>query len=373
MRNFSREAKRCIVSVYHEDEIVDAHELELPAGAEKSETYRIALRDPGLLRAQLDVDDDLAADNVAYAFATAAAPATVLLVSAGNLFLEQGLLSLPGVQVHKTASLSAADAPEAYRDYDVVVFDRVAPAVAPRAGAIMVIGQSAGPETAVLGESMEGPSIATWEEQHPALRYVNLSAVQISKARALRPSAAAEVLARADGKAVIVAREAPGQRALCFGWDFLDSDLPLRVVFPVLLSDSIRWLSEGDRSGAPIRTRPGSVLRFAAPPDVTKADLVLPDGSRRELPVVDGRITVAEADRVGVYRLSAGDRSWRWAADLRSAEESALAPAEELHLGGRIVRAGAGPPKVEQHLWPLLAGIALLALLGEWHLYHRRY
>ena len=34
---------------------------------------------------------------------------------------------------------------------------------------------------------------------------------------------------------------------------------------------------------------------------------------------------------------------------------------------------GAGPPKVEQHLWPLLVVIALFVLLFEWHVYHRRY
>jgi hypothetical protein len=31
------------------------------------------------------------------------------------------------------------------------------------------------------------------------------------------------------------------------------------------------------------------------------------------------------------------------------------------------------PPRVENHLWPYIVLAALLILLVEWHLYHRRY
>jgi hypothetical protein len=59
--------------------------------------------------------------------------------------------------------------------------------------------------------------------------------------------------------------------------------------------------------------------------------------------------------------------------DLRDAEESDLSPAAELRMGERAVQANTGPPKVEQHLWPLLAALALAVLVVEWHVYHRRY
>ena len=160
---------------------------------------------------------------------------------------------------------------------------------------------------------------------------------------------------------------------LAFGWDFLDSDLPLRVGFPVLLSNCIGWLAEVQGGEKPITIRPGTTLRFNAPPEVTKAEAILPGGERRQVPVLDGQVAFADTERVGVYRLAAGDRRWRWAADLRNADESNLLPAQELKLGQRKVEAGVGPPKVEHHLWPYLILFALAVLLGEWHLYHRRY
>ncbi len=372
IHNYSPEAKHVILSIAHEGDLFHAAELDLPPGESRTETYRLSLEKPGLLKAELEVEDDLASDNVCYAFAEPTSALSVLLVSPGNLFLEQALLVLPGIDVFKTSTLSAAEAEAAYRDYDLVIFDRATVPKPPDSGAVMLVG--AGLEAAAaLGPEVPSPSITSWEDQHPALRYVNLSAVQLAKARRLSPGPGAVVLARAGEAPVVVAREAPGLRVISFGWDFLDSDLPLRVGFPVLLRNTVQWLSETAGRAPTARVRPGTILYFPAPPEVAQAEVVLPDARTAPLEAVDGQLTFADSSQVGAYELKAGDHSWRWAVDLRSAEESDLTPAEELRLGERQVRAGVGPPKVEQHLWPLLAGLALLVLFGEWHLYHRRY
>jgi Ca-activated chloride channel family protein len=373
LHSFAPEPKHAILSIYHEDDLLDAHELDLPPGQSLTQTYKLLLTEPGLLRAELEVDDDLAADNVAYAFARPASATSVLLVTPGNLFLEQALLVLPDLEAHKLASLSAEAADGAYRDYDVVIFDRVPVPKPPTSGAVMVIAGDPGRQAASLGSELNLPRVTRWEENHPVLRYVNLGAVEIARARALTPAAGAQVLARAGDDPLVVAQEGPGTRLLAFGWNFLDSDLPLRVGFPVLLSNSINWLAQSADSAPAMRVRPGAVLDFPAPPEADRAEVILPDGRRTRISVRDGQVTFADTGRVGPYRLQAADREWRFAVDLRSAAESDLSPADELKLGAKTVQAGTGPPKVEQHLWPLLALLGLAILLGEWHLYHRRY
>ncbi|GAG00715.1 unnamed protein product [marine sediment metagenome] len=139
------------------------------------------------------------------------------------------------------------------------------------------------------------------------------------------------------------------------------------------MSNAIRWLAEAGGGAKLMTVRPGTMLRFAAPPEAQTAQVVLPDGRRQSLAAADGEVAFTEADRVGVYSLSAGERQWRFAVDLRSAEESDLTPRDELQLGERKVVAEAGAPKVRQHLWPYLALLALAVLMAEWHLYHRRY
>ena len=86
-----------------------------------------------------------------------------------------------------------------------------------------------------------------------------------------------------------------------------------------------------------------------------------------------GEVVFTGAQQVGVYQFTAGDREYRYALDLRDADESNLQPQDELKIGSRQVQAGVGRPRVERHLWPYLALLALAVLLFEWHLYHRRY
>ena len=371
--NYAPDTKRAVLSIYHEDDLLDAQQIDIPSGQDLTRTYRLRLDQPGLLRAHLDVEDDLSTDNVAYAFASPASATSVLLVTPGNLFLEQALLVLPDVEVYKAASLSPEDADAAYRDHDVIIFDRVAAPKPPASGAAMVIAESPGPLVASLGPELDAPTITRWDEQHPVLKYVNLGAIQIASAKTLTPAPGAVVLARSGDSPLIVARDDPDARILALAWNFLDSDFPLRVGFPVLLGNSIRWLSQTGALAPSKRVGPGDVLQFSLPPDASHADVSLPDGRRLRLQPHDGLVTFTETQQVGPYRMLAGDRQWRWAVDLRSPAESDLSPASELKLGPKTVPAGVGPPKVELHLWPLLTLLALALLLGEWHLYHRRY
>ncbi len=373
LQNYSTERKHCLLSISHEDNLIHVVELDLAPGESRSENYQLAVAKPGLLKAEIEVEDDLTSDNICYTFAGATAALKVLLVTPGNLFLEQALLVQPEVEVFKAVSLSATEAEAAYRDYNLVIFDRVSPPARPTSGAVAIIAATSN-FCATLGPEIVSPAITSWEDQHRALRYVNLSAIQIAQGRALNPAPGSVVLARAGDKPIIIANESPGQRALSFGWNFLDSDLPLRVGFPVLVSNMVQWLARPNgRGAATMRVRPGAIVSFPAPAEASRGKLILPDGRAEQVSVADGKLTAPASDQVGVYRLEADGRNWNWAVDLRSPEESDLTPAAELMVGSRQVRAGTGPPKVERHLWPLLASLALLLLLGEWHLYHRRY
>ncbi len=387
LHNYAPTRKQCVLSIYHEDELIDARRIELEAGAGKVETYAAAIAQAGLLRAELEADDDLAADNVAYALVTPPAARSILLVGPGNLFLLQALLVLPEVEVFETESLSEQQAEQAYEKYDVVIFDRTPIPAPPQRGAVMAVAASGWLELASPGEKVETPTISRWDKQHPALRYVNLSAVQIAQAYALGPGPDAVALAHAGGAVatgtarsraageapMIVAYEQPEVRGLALGWNLMDSDLPLRVGFPVLLSNAIRWLGEVG-GGQQVRVvRPGETLSISAPPEAAHAEVLLPDGGRSRLDVVGGQIIFAHADRVGVYRMTVGEQRRRWAVDLRDPHESDLAPRRELKLGAHRVETGVRELRAERHFWPYLALLALLALVAEWHLFHRRY
>ena len=372
LHNYGVGPQQSTLCIYQEQQLVDARTVTVAANSDHIENCSLALPQGGLLRAQLEVKDDLAADNVAYASAESGAALSVLLATPGNLFLEQALLVVPGVKLYRVGQLDAAQAAAAFDKYDVVILDRVPAPPLPVSGAVMLVACPDMQQPAALAESLATPAVTRWEMQHPALRHVNLSAAQLSRATALAAAPGARTLAWAGERPVVVALDNPGLRALAFGWNFLDSDLPLRVGFPVLLRNCVEWLAEGrGRKGLTVRT--GGILRLPTPVNAASATESLPDGGRLQARVVGGEVTLANVDRVGEYSLAvSGQPCRRWAADLCDREESNLTPRDAIQLGARRIASNSALARAERPLWPYLALLALALLLGEWHLYHRR-
>ncbi len=372
LHNYCADAREVELAVYLDDAVLDARRITMPAAQDHVEAWEAAGVTAGLLRAEIALEDDLAADNVAYARAGAGGAGSVLLVGPGNLFLEQALLIQPDVTVMRAESLTAAQAEEAYAQYDLVVFDRTPVPVPPTEGAVLLVDAGGWAGLASRTEAVEQPRIGSWQEDHPALRHVNLAAAGIARAHVLAPGPGGVVLAQAEGKPLVVALEQEGLRAVALGWDLLDSDLPLRVGFPVLVRNLTRWLGEVRGAEETRLLRPGTTVRYAVAPEVERATLELPGGERRRLPVSGGEVTCAEADRVGLYRLTAGEQEFLFAMDLRDAAESDLAPRAELTVGERQVASSERELRTERHLWPWLAVLAIIALTAEWYFYHRR-
>jgi Ca-activated chloride channel homolog len=372
LQSTAAEPRETVLSLYNDDQLLRAERVTLRAGESRVLTYEARLPTPGLMRAEVDLKDDLAADNVAYAAADAGATTSVLLVTPGNLFLEQGLLVLPGVSLYKGAGLPGDDPMAALSRYDVVVLDRVPLPATPLTGGVLLLGALGPGAPATGGAALDGPTISRWDQTHPVLAHLNLASIQMARAQALQPVAGARPLASVGEAPVIVARETAGARVVACGFSVLDTDWPLRVGFPVFLSNAVSWLAESGRRTGVSTVRPGQVLRAQLPADVTEAELTLPGGERRTVAAAGGVVSFSGTDRVGVYRLNGGGVSRRWAVDLRDPAESDLTPRHDVRLGEREVASAAAAPRHEQHLWPWLAVVALGLLLGEWHLYHRR-
>jgi hypothetical protein len=373
MQNYSEEAKAGELAFYQGDRLLDVHRIELKAQENRIVTFEINLPANELVRAELQVEDVLASDNQAFAFPDAAGGRSVLLVTKGNLFLEQALTVQPDVSVYRTASLGAEEAVEAYSKYDVVIFDGVAAPSIPPQGGVLFVNTPAADSTAGFGEALSRPTIARWERDHPVMRYVDFANVAIESAQALVPVTGAEPLAWVGEAPVVVALDRPQQRQVVLGWDFLNTDMPLHISFPVLLSNLTEWLS-GARPGVQQSVvRPGDPLRFQFQGEQTVAQVRLPGRATEKVDFVDGLGTFGGTFTVGEYAVEAGKRRWQWAVDMRDSQESDLTPREEIKVGSAQISGAQGPPRVESHLWPYLVLLALLVLLGEWHLYHRRY
>ncbi|OLC39172.1 MAG: hypothetical protein AUH81_02665 [Candidatus Rokubacteria bacterium 13_1_40CM_4_69_5] len=321
----------------------------------------------GTVKASIDLRDDLATDNVAYAVLPPPRKIQVLLVSPGNLFLEKVLRTDPHVALE-------VQMPEQYQggmgEADVVVLDSVTP---PRVGAGRFIFVNTVPPDVPLEAlgRIERPVIMDWDRTHPVMRHVEFAKVVIEDALRVRPLAAGRPLVEAVGGPLIYALEEPDRKAIFFGFDLFKTDFPLRVAFPLILSNGLRWLHPAGLDQSSLQLAAGQPILLPVAHGVTEVTVTTPGGRRVKANVTRGVVSFTETDEVGVYTLGTARGEMRVAVNLADAEESNIAPRPLPAAPGRDPEA-ATPIPIQRELWQLFVLIAVILLAIEGVLYVRR-
>jgi len=357
-----------------------AFDLELPSAA----VIEARLRAP-----EGGAPDAFDRDDRGWAVVPDARRLRVALVTRGNLFLREGLASLPieRVEVFEPEGFAdLLDAQAAMPDrFDAVVLDgwlpprdEASPTGLPPGRWLVFDAVPTGPGG--LADLGEGPAaeIIDWSRDHPIVRQLTLAGVAMFSSRLVEApeDGSATVLATSDRGPAIVALEGVRTRAVVVPWNVQESNWPLRPSFVVFLGQALRSLSDtdGETADAP---RPGAThaVRLDTPADSVRVRT--PGGRTLEAPVgPDGRAVFGPLDEVGVYTLSWDDgaQTDRLAVNLASADESVIRAAEELSLRTeRVAAIGAqGRADSRRPLWPWLVGCGIALVLVEWYVYNRK-
>ena len=393
--NFGRKAVHGNVEISSVGSLLDVKPFDLEPGARKSDIFPAVPRaGSGRLVARLDVSDALALDNTAYALLPASEPCRVLLVSAGNWFLEKMLASDGTLRFELLAP--EAFQPAMARNFDAVIFDRcTAAAGAKDLDAIQ--GNALFLKSSPLGSIgvTEQPPVSDTDADSPLLRFVQWRDVTFLRAdRIALPERAGwtfQTPLRSVDLPLIIAgsRVSTGteQRVVVFAFDVADTDLPLRIAFPLLISNTVHWLAqtvsespEAALCGHAVNLGSGESAR--AEPDAVGGDAagstrssVKPVGTQvASVPVVKGSL---QPLRNGFYRIDnteASAESHRWLA-VNTGDDA------ESNLRGNPVAGPAAGRKtalpslsagIGGVLWTWLALAAFALLTVEWWLFHRR-
>ena len=197
----------------------------LPAGAQQ-------------LSATLRPGDAFALDDTAWGLARPAGGYRALLVSPdGNVFLQQALRLLPGLQLTTVTSTANAGS-AASQPADLYIFDRFLPAALPNAPVLVVDPPTS---TAVPTGAGFSPGSLQAAGPDPLLAGINLSDVHVAAAHDLSHANFGRPLITSQGGPVVLMRDAP-TRGVLVGFDLHDSDLPLRAAFPILIDRLTGWL-----------------------------------------------------------------------------------------------------------------------------------
>jgi Ca-activated chloride channel family protein len=377
--NASSEDASRRLEIYADGALVDARDMSVPARERSEALVSTVPAAAQVIEARLAGADQLAVDDHAFALVPQTGAVRALLVSEGNSYLESALALLPRLELYAVApagltdTLAAADA--AGKPYGLLIFDRYVPAKPPRIPSLYVAPGKDGP-FGTVGKAIEGPLIGRTDPDEPLLRFIDLTALHIGRARTVALSEPMRsVVASTAGTPLLAAGRVDGQPVALLTFALGESDLPLQVAFPLLVSNLTDFLLPAVDGVLPPSMPLGVPIDLALDPSLASATLV-DNGVQTTIALAGGHGTLPGADRVGIRELRdpAGVTLGRVAANLFDPAESNIAPGDPRRLVemGRVgpTDAVAQQPSRAEWWWPLaLAGLALLGV--EWLLFHR--
>ena len=367
------------LEIYADGALVDARDLDVPAGQRSEALVSTVPAAAQLVEARLAGGDQLAVDDRAFALVPQSGAVRALLVSEGNSYLESALALLPRLELYAVApdglSETLAAAEKAGTRYGLLIFDRFVPAAPPRVPSLYVAPAKSGP-FGTVGKAVEGPLVGRTDPDEPLLRFVDLTALHIGRAREVALSEPMRsVVESTDGTPLLAAGRVDGQPVALLTFALGESDLPLQVAFPLLVSNLTDFLLPAVDGALPPSVPLGVPIDLALDPSLASATLV-EGAAQTTIPLAGGHGTLPGATRVGIRELRdpGGATLGRVAANLFDPAESNIAPGDPR----RLVEMGrAGPadtvaqqPSRAEWWWPLaLVGLVLLGV--EWLLFHR--
>lgn len=371
----SRE-QSAILSIDVDEVLFDSQRLTIPAGESRSVTWDLA-PDTAVIAATLSgqSDDALPVDDRAWTVPAGDVQTEALLVTEGNLFLEQLFRVLPGI----TAVTAPPDSDLITEPFDLVVFDGVALPDELPAGDMLIVNPQPGANGGLLGVTGTfSDTVAVRLADSPLLTFVDWRTVSIREAQAV-DAPWADVLVAAEGGPLVLAGERDGQRIAVLTFDLRQSDLPLQIAFPILMANIMGWLSPGRVFDAPEGLQPGQAVTIASDTGgltPTAVSVVKPDGSSWRAAVGESVPVFTETDAPGLYMvfLETGGEArpaGSFAVNLFSPLESAIGPRDTVQIGLSETPQSTEEAIGQRELWPWLAVIALVILVAEWWIYFR--
>ncbi|MDE0018125.1 MAG: BatA and WFA domain-containing protein [Candidatus Poribacteria bacterium] len=428
--NASEAEKKFNVELYFDENLFDVRPYTLAPGESKSEIFSNFTFEGGKLKAVLDIQDPLVSDNIAYATLPKRDLIRVLLVTAENPFLQKALAVDEQIQLtvltpteYETDVLPESANSQGNKNYQVVIFDRYSPPslgdgnymfIYPPAVDSSETPNGQGSEPLLqwnIGAALETPIITDWERTHPILQHVHLENVQIGTAYQVTPPSTAQVLARSFESPVLFIDVKPNRKVVFAAINILESDLPLRIAFPVIIANTIQWFQQRSEileyhlhTGEVLKQQIESIDAISRPELKTETNslesiskvvkITGPEDQTWELPVEGDELLFEQTQRAGFYELKISevadptseteqpppevsdtteDNSGTvWAVNLADATESHIGadPAVENLTKESVAQSSAAllryPP------WVYLVFLAVGLSVVEWFLYQRR-
>jgi Ca-activated chloride channel homolog len=374
LQNYGTSAVSASLAIRLDGVLWASQEATLDANTQRAFVFEIT-QDFSTVQASLVFNqnsaDALALDNIAWASAPENQQRTILIISRdNNRFLTEMFSTLPNVRVVQgDAGLNTLPS----QPYDAYVLDGYLPTNLP-SGDMLIINPPRSSELFTLGSAESGiGDINTLEATHPLMQFVEMNAINFRQIRALQ-SNALEPLVTLNEIGLVWAAENNGRQVAVLPFAFSDSDFPLQIAYPIFISNLMDWFTRINQLTAQTSYAPNSIITLELPLLASGAQITLPNGSVQEL---ERNEPFVNTQALGLYRIETVQDGQAgivqpFAINLFNPNESQIAP-RKLRFSTQGEQVLNDNQTTLRELWGVFALLALLVLMLEWWLYHRRF
>jgi von Willebrand factor type A domain/Aerotolerance regulator N-terminal len=373
--------------------MIDNANIVLEPGEIKGRTFEIEDLIQGHLELQLNVDDNLPQDNIAYAAVDPPRQLEVVLVTDGNTPLEAALATPQAAAVAAVRTFTPEEMEwdknkelASSGTIDLFIYDGCSPSKMPESNTLF-LGSTPPDESAEIPsawkpkptEAKSAVLIVDINRSHPLLQYVNFGGLLIAEGFSVElPTGGTELVRSNEGILMAVApRDAYQDAVVGLSLKVNNTNWPNRPGFPIFLLNALEYLGGAVNSSGSKSVRPGQAAMANISSRFDKVSVQPPSGA----PVAinrDGQpqIIFTQTEEMGVYSIksSTGDQTLQmFTVNLFSDQESNIKPKEQIGVGLETINAQPQQDRVvRSEFWRWLLAIALVVLLVEWYLYNKR-
>ena len=325
----------------------------------------------GIAKALLEIDDDFATDNQAYLSLNAAKDIWVLLVSKGNYFLEKLLEAYPNFKVNSINEIIPSSWSEQTARHYIVIVDRMDFPKTQKGNFLLIDAYSPAIPVVKTG-SVRFPKNLDWNKKSPLMANVDIGGLIVEQAASLRADPSMQAVIESTGTGLMYVYEDGGFRAVFLGFDITRSDLPLKVAFPVMMSNIINWLNPHKLEFSILQTRAGEPFDIYLEPHTDAFYTRAPREKWEKQRHTANPFRYTRTHSVGVYTISENGKQRYFTVNLADESESDISGSFMQEIRDKPVETlDTEDISVQHPLWSAFLFLGLAVLFIEWYFWLR--
>ncbi len=360
--NYSNEDITFDLSLYADNSLYDVKEIKLSQEESSNIYWQGISSNVRILRAELDIDDSIKADNTRYHVVNTNPIKKAILVTKGNVFLEKAVSLNNNIELYKTNEVT-----ENINGYDLYIFDELVPDKLPTDGNIIMINPTNNDLFSTT--TMDSGEIKALNDE--LFRFVSLD-FSISKSKYIEDTNWIEPVLLINDRSVIAKGQNNTQKYVLIGFDLHDTDFPLQIDFPIFVQNMLDYsLNISAQEKTSILS--GESLNLDVLPKSQEVTVIKPDGKREKLAPPFPLAPYANTNDIGLYTIEqkldkeVANSYFVSNADTHSESKyETLSSEEQKEIIERQKKI-----KGEKNIGNILLLIAILILAVEWVVYNR--